>query len=116
MANKNEIEIRKPGGFVLKFLRRTPEKDNFLSVDVLKEAFRRLEKEGIVSYDIINEEPQELPDDLATFVDVGWIEFSADKRKIKLTPKGIRSIDQVIMPLDAIIPFEKVVQDIMSQS
>ena len=33
--SKEKIEIRKPCGFALKFLRMIPEKDNFLSVDVL---------------------------------------------------------------------------------
>ena len=100
----------------MKFLRRISEKNNFLSVDVLKEAFGKLEGEGIITYDIISKEPQELPDDLANFANVGWIEFSGDKQKVRLTPNGIKSIDQMIMPLDAIPQFEKVMQDIMSQN
>ena len=116
MANEDEIEIRKPGGFALKFLRAIPEKDNFLNVDVLEEAFRKLEKEGVITYDIIDKEPQELPDDLAIFADIGWIEFSGDEQEVRLTPNGIESIDQMIMPLDAISQFEKVVQDIMNQN
>ncbi len=82
----------------------------------MEEAFRKLEKEGIITYDIIGKEPQELPDDLATFADVGWIELSGNKQKVRLTSKGIKSIDQMIMPFDAISQFEKVVQDIMNQN
>ena len=112
----DKIEIKKPGGFLLKFLRGIPEKDNFLSVDVLKEALGKLEGEGIITYDIIDKEPQELPDDLATFADIDWIEFSGNKQKVRLTSNGVKSIDQMIIPPDAISQFEKVMQDIMSQN
>ena len=83
----------------------------------MEEAFRKLEKEGIITYDIIDKEPQELPDDLATFADVGWIEFSDDRQQeVRLTPKGIELIEQIIIPLNAISQFEKVVRDIMNQN
>ncbi len=86
------------------------------SADILEEAFRKLEEEDIITYNIINKKPQKLPDDLATFTDIGWIEFSGNEQKVRLTPKGIKSIDQMIIPLDTISQFEKVVQDIINQN
>ena len=115
MANKDKIEIGKPGGFALKFLDKIS-KGKFLSIETIEEAIRKLEKEGIITYDIINEEPQELPDDLTTFADIGLIEFSGNKQKVRLTPNGTETIEQMIIPLDAISQFEKVMQDIMNQN
>ena len=115
MATTDEIEIRKPGGFTLKFIEKIS-KNKFLSIETIEEAFRKLENEGIITYDIINGELQELPDDLVAFENVGWIEFSGNEQKVRLTPKGIKSIEQTTIPFNAIHQFEKVVQDITSQN
>ena len=109
-----KYEIGHPGGFVLKFLSELTTRRSFLDTEVLEEAFVRLEEDGIITYDIIDGKPQELPEDLIDFIKIGLIKLHQKKPKIKLTEKGLEWAEGSILPTKAIIPFEKVVQDIMS--
>jgi hypothetical protein len=111
---KDKNEIVKPGGFTLMFIKKISEKTkrNFLSISILDKAFCMLEKEGIITYDIIREKAQELPEDLIAFSNVKWIELSNEK--VKLTPKGINILEKSKLPSRAVIPFEKVVKDIVA--
>ena len=111
-------EIGHPGGFVLKFLSKLTTRRSFLDIKILEEAFVKLEEmeDGIITYDIIDREPQELPEDLTNFTRIGLIKLHQKKPKIKLTEKGLEWAAKSTLPAKVIIPFEKVVQDIMSQN
>lgn len=107
-------EIRKPGGFAMMFLNRISAAKP-MNIEILEKAIRKLEENNVITYDIVDGKPIELFDDLLAFADVGWIKFHPPDAHIQLTSKGVLIIERLKLPSKAIAPFEKVVQDIISQ-
>lgn len=104
-----EMEINKPGGFLLLMLDRLSDKNT--TIEYIESKIRRLEQFGIITYDFIptgfDDEyvSIELVEDLRVFIDIGWVEFI--ENEYKLTKRGTNKIKEFELPELAKDKFEK---------